>query len=150
MLSVDTPFPCPGSMALHDGHAWRVHSHNADGSATLFRDTARGSFNRRAPIGELVDPALAHVDQTGLDAPQRAALSWLARQLGSATRVVFEDLRAQNWTDASCGLTALVSPQQLAGLLRRLGWQRRERLRHYGEVRTIWERNAPLRGELVA
>lgn len=144
MLHTSAPFPFPGSHARLDGRIWRIHQHNPDGTATLLREDAGGivagsaSAVRRAALGDLVDPASDDPDAAGLGPRGRAQLAWLRARLRTANAVLFVSLKDDVAAAAARGEVPIADGPAIAGLLRRLGWERQSEPSAQGL--TIWRR----------
>lgn len=141
MLSTTAPFPYPGSTALYAGRAWRVLRHHRDGTA-LLGAADNDSHAMAAPLGDLVDPDLDAVDTAGLDERQLRQLSWLRAQLRTANRVEFASLLAALVTAARAGEVPTADGLALAGLLRRMGWERAHLIHRNAARISIWQRTS--------
>jgi hypothetical protein len=143
MLQIETPFPNPGSTALFDGFRWRVMRHNADGTALLSREGDRASFNRTAPVADLVDPAVEDLRLDGATlshADARRAL-WIARRLRRLNEVSIADLDFWMRADAVLGQVPVCDDRaHIARLLRQLGWARTSVQHGGGAMRIIYAR----------
>lgn len=137
-------FPQAGSIAEFEGKRWRIFQRLPNGEAVLHAEGAGSSFTRRAPIDQLVDPSLAGLDTRDLDPNQLRALKWLRIQLHGANTVIFEEVKSNLWAACQSGSAAMLDGFKLAGLMRRLGWGRRNRDYRNGSLVTIWERKPEL------
>lgn len=146
MLSVPAPFPFPGSLARVDGLNWRVHQHNADGTATLMRGAGEGAIDgtsttRRHPITDLVDPCVDRLPIEGLGRIGIAQIAWLDERLRFANVVIFSSLLTDMIAAARSGAVPIIDSPALVGLLRRLGWERQPRTgTSSNNAHSIWER----------
>jgi hypothetical protein len=137
-------FPFPGSIAEFEGKRWRIFQRLHNGEAILHAEGAGASFTRRAPVDQLIDPSIADIDTSDLDANQVRALKWLRVQLQGANTVIFEEVKTNLWAACQSGSAAMLDGLKLAGLMRRLGWGRWKREYRGNSLVTIWERKPEL------
>jgi len=124
MLSTDAPFPFPGSRALLEDELWRVLRHNADGTATIYRDGARpgtpASLHRAVALSDLTDPDGRIARRADAALAVRLALGL---QSLDAIRLVDAIDRAQIIIGQH-RLPFRASPALVRSILEDLGWRR--------------------------
>ena len=120
MLSIDAPFPCPGSRALLDDRLWRVLRLNPDDSATIYEDGTRASGHRTVALADLTDPASRIALRE--DAPLAVRFALDLRDL-DAVRLTDAIDRAQI-IKAAHTLPHRVTPARVRSMLEDLGWHR--------------------------
>jgi hypothetical protein len=130
MLQIETPFPNPGSIALHCGQSWRVMQHIDGGLALLSLIGSASGRYRRAPLDELIDPAEAEENAalpfTDREEADRRRALWIARYARDKNEVSLIDLNLDLDSAAREGKVPVCHDRaHLARLLRKLGWQRR-------------------------
>lgn len=128
MLQVQSEFPFPGSIALFLGLRWRVQQHVGD-QAVISREGVAASLTRRAPLVELVDPAVADTNallplQDMSEATTRIAL-FTANMLSDANEVALWDLGNRLRDHAEAGrIPRYQDNSHLTRIMRRLGWRK--------------------------
>ena len=138
MLNVATPHPYPGSITSFQDKRWRVRQH-VGSDAILDPSGNNRAHSCRAPLAALVDPDAEQLNDEGLCRAHADALKWINNHLRPANDVIFDSLKAAIASAAHEGECPRVEGLALAGLLRRLGW---ERDRHPGQSRRlrVWTR----------
>lgn len=119
--SVQSDFPFAGSIALLDGHLWRVHRHNADGTIAVYRDDCpSASFHRTVDLAELTDPGSVIARRE--DAPLAVRLALRLKALDAVPLADAIDLALL--IRAEHRLSIPVTPARVCAILADLGWRR--------------------------
>ena len=121
MLTDETPFPNPGSVALHvpSGQRARIFRHNADGTPTLSIEGPRAHFQRDAVLSDLADLSSAIARRP--DAALAIRLAWLVQDSSAITTAEAMDLAKTLWMERRIPAEPTVG--QVRSILRALGWQ---------------------------
>ena len=128
MLSIPTPFPCPGSTALFQGVRWRIQQYVGD-QALISREGENATGCRRVPATDLVDPqAAADHDAIALgdirESTARIAI-YAAGLLRHVDEVALRDLGLRLKEAAQEGrIPRYRDNSHLVRIMRRLGWRK--------------------------